>query len=153
MGQTIDSEHLSELTTEEEGGSGGGGGDWGSGENVFLRLDAKYFRPFFTRRFTQQVQQNYTYLIDFFFIRLHDFTSCREFQELRDCQSQMTDLTNRWYQNVRVSPLNTEDEDDEEEVEFVIQMGNGGSASGASSLGEEGRSSSRERRPQQTGER
>ena len=24
----------------------------------------------------------------------------------------MTDLTNRWYQNVRISPLNSDDEDD-----------------------------------------
>lgn len=33
-------------------------------------------------------------------------------QELQDCQSQMTDLTNRWYQNVRVSPEHTEDEEE-----------------------------------------
>jgi len=83
MGQTIDSEHLSELTEEELEGTI-------ATQNAFLRIDAKYLRPFFTRRFTQE--------------------------ELRDCQSQMTDLTNRWYQNVRISPLNSDDE----EIEFAV---------------------------------
>ena len=51
QGETVDSEHLSELTEEEyevnfvkphlKG---------------FLKYDAKYFIPFFTRRFTQQVK-------------------------------------------------------------------------------------------------
>jgi len=53
--------------------------------NAFVKFDLKYLRPFFTRRFTQQ--------------------------ELQDCQSQMTDLTNRWYQNVRVSPEHTDEEE------------------------------------------
>jgi len=81
MGQTIDSEHLSELTEEEFDFSL-------ARQNGFVKLDNKYFRPFFTRRFTQQ--------------------------ELKDCQSQMTDLTNSWYQNVRVSPINSDDEDSHE---------------------------------------
>jgi sodium/hydrogen exchanger 8 len=81
MGQTIDSEHLSELTEEEF--------DYSlAKQNGFVKMDMKYFRPFFTRRFTQQ--------------------------ELKDCQSQMTDLTNRWYQNVRVSPIHSDDEDSHE---------------------------------------
>lgn len=44
----------------------------------FVKYDLKYFIPFFTRRFTQQ--------------------------ELKDCKSQMTDLTNQWYQAIRISP-------------------------------------------------
>lgn len=52
----------------------------------FARLDRKYFTPFFTRRFTTQ--------------------------ELHDCKSQMTDLTNKWYQAIRVSPEENTDEDD-----------------------------------------
>lgn len=52
----------------------------------FARLDRKLLTPFFTRRFTTQ--------------------------ELHDCKSQMTDLTNKWYQAIRVSP--DEQTDDEE---------------------------------------
>nr|CAH7758296.1 unnamed protein product [Callosobruchus chinensis] len=51
----------------------------------FVKYDLKYFIPFFTRRFTQQ--------------------------ELKDCKSQMTDLTNQWYQAIRISPDQSEDED------------------------------------------
>lgn len=50
----------------------------------FARWDYKFFIPFFTRRFTQQ--------------------------ELKDCKSQMTDLTNQWYQAIRISPVESEDE-------------------------------------------
>ncbi|KAJ8670512.1 hypothetical protein QAD02_001771 [Eretmocerus hayati] len=50
----------------------------------FARWDLKYFIPFFTRRFTQQ--------------------------ELKDCKSQMTDLTNQWYQAIRISPLESDDD-------------------------------------------
>lgn len=49
FGQAIDSEHLSELTEEEEVNFANlklGG---------FAKLDRKYFTPFFTRRFTNQV--------------------------------------------------------------------------------------------------
>ena len=55
QGDTVDSEHLSELTEEEyevnfvkphlKG---------------FLKLDAKYLIPFFTRKFTQKVSICYT---------------------------------------------------------------------------------------------
>ena len=49
QGQTIDSEHLSELTEEEF--------DFTlARQNGFVKLDNKYLRPFFTRRFTQQVK-------------------------------------------------------------------------------------------------
>lgn len=50
----------------------------------FAKWDLKYFIPFFTRRFTQQ--------------------------ELKDCKSQMTDLTNQWYQAIRISPDHSEEE-------------------------------------------
>jgi hypothetical protein len=35
-----------------------------------------------------------------------DFKTIRQFffQELHDCKSQMTDLTNKWYQAIRVTP-------------------------------------------------
>lgn len=51
----------------------------------FALWDVKYLKPFFTRRFTTQ--------------------------ELHDCKSQMTDLTNKWYQAIRVSPEHTDEED------------------------------------------
>ncbi|XP_055709473.1 sodium/hydrogen exchanger 8 isoform X2 [Phlebotomus papatasi] len=52
----------------------------------FARMDRKYLTPFFTRRFTTQ--------------------------ELHDCKSQMADLTNKWYQAIRVSPEHTDEEED-----------------------------------------
>lgn len=55
----------------------------------FARLDRKYFTPFFTRRFTHQ--------------------------ELHDCKSQMADLTNKWYQAIRISPDDLDEEDEEDE--------------------------------------
>ncbi|KAI5692673.1 hypothetical protein M8J77_022286, partial [Diaphorina citri] len=51
----------------------------------FAKWDLRYFIPFFTRRFTQE--------------------------ELKDCKSQMTDLTNQWYQAIRVSPNDSENDD------------------------------------------
>lgn len=36
-------------------------------------------------------------------------------QELHDCKSQMADLTNKWYQAIRISPDEVEEEDDEDE--------------------------------------
>ncbi|KAG5684168.1 hypothetical protein PVAND_013409 [Polypedilum vanderplanki] len=55
----------------------------------FARLDRKYFTPFFTRIFSNK--------------------------ELRDCKSQMTDLTNKWYQAIRVDN-GSEDDDDADTV-------------------------------------
>ncbi|KAK0097904.1 hypothetical protein PV326_012990 [Microctonus aethiopoides] len=78
-GQTIDSEHLSELTEEEMEVS-----FVQSRIRGFARWDLKFFIPFFTRRFTQQ--------------------------ELKDCKSQMTDLTNQWYQAIRISPMESDEE-------------------------------------------
>lgn len=65
----------------------------------FAKIDRRYLTPFFTRRFTTQ--------------------------ELHDCKNQMTDLTNKWYQAIRVSPEHT-DEEEEEEL-----SGAGGSGSGS----------------------
>ncbi|EEB14361.1 sodium/hydrogen exchanger, putative [Pediculus humanus corporis] len=78
-GQTIDSEHLSQTEEELEVNF------FQSRIKGFAKLDYKYFRPFFTRRFTQQ--------------------------ELKDCKSQMTDLTNQWYQAIRVSPNESDNEE------------------------------------------
>lgn len=65
FGNAIDSEHLSELTEEEDvsftkAQLGG-----------FARLDRKYFTPFFTRRFTNQVKVNFKILNEANFIKLH----------------------------------------------------------------------------------
>uniref|UniRef100_A0A2M4A788 Sodium/hydrogen exchanger n=1 Tax=Anopheles triannulatus TaxID=58253 RepID=A0A2M4A788_9DIPT len=54
----------------------------------FARWDRKFFTPFFTRRFTHQ--------------------------ELHDCKSQMADLTNKWYQAIRISPDEPEEEEDDD---------------------------------------
>lgn len=68
----------------------------------FARLDRKYLTPFFTRRFTTQ--------------------------ELHDCKSQMTDLTNKWYQAIRVSP---EENTDEEEMSTAVVVSEMSSKSGS----------------------
>ncbi|XP_014368848.2 sodium/hydrogen exchanger 8 isoform X1 [Papilio machaon] len=81
-GQAIDSEHLSEITEEELEVNY----SHATRLKGFVRLDMKYLTPFFTRRFTHQ--------------------------ELKDCKSQMTDLTNQWYQAIRIS--NDHDTDEEE---------------------------------------
>ncbi|KAK7114996.1 sodium/hydrogen exchanger 8-like [Littorina saxatilis] len=79
LGGTIDSEQLSELTEEEyevnfvrphlKG---------------FMKFDAKYLVPFFTRRFTQQ--------------------------EVREGRSKVDNLTRKWYKEVRAAPSESEDE-------------------------------------------
>lgn len=55
----------------------------------FAQLDRKFFIPFFTRRFTHK--------------------------ELHDCKSQMADLTDKWYQAIRVSPNDNSDEESQDE--------------------------------------
>lgn len=57
----------------------------------FAKIDRRYLTPFFTRRFTTQ--------------------------ELHDCKSQMADLTNKWYQAIRVSPEHTDEEEEGEDEE------------------------------------
>lgn len=82
MGQAIETDHLSELTEEESEVN------FRRESNLkgFALFDAKYLMPFFTRRFTDQ--------------------------EVKDCRSQMTDLTNRWYQTVRRPSDSDDDEQD-----------------------------------------
>lgn len=84
-GQAIDSEHLSEITEEELEVNY----SHATRLRGFVRLDMKYLTPFFTRRFTHQ--------------------------ELKDCKSQMTDLTNQWYQAIRIS--NDRETDEEENLQ------------------------------------
>ncbi|XP_059053884.1 sodium/hydrogen exchanger 8 [Achroia grisella] len=84
-GQAIDSEHLSEMTEEELEVNY----SHATRLRGFVRLDMKYLTPFFTRRFTHQ--------------------------ELKDCKSQMTDLTNQWYQAIRIT--NDRETDEEESLQ------------------------------------
>ncbi|XP_052816436.1 sodium/hydrogen exchanger 8-like isoform X2 [Mya arenaria] len=91
MGDTVDSEHLSEYTESEAEVSFARP----SQQTGFVRLDARYLKPFFTRRFTQQ--------------------------EVRDAKTQMTNLTKQWYNDVRAAPDESlsENDDDEEETLFI----------------------------------
>ncbi|XP_026316720.1 sodium/hydrogen exchanger 8 [Hyposmocoma kahamanoa] len=84
-GQAIDSEHLSEITEEELEVNY----SHTTKLKGFVRFDMKYLTPFFTRRFTHQ--------------------------ELKDCKTQMTDLTNQWYQAIRIS--NDHETDEEESLQ------------------------------------
>lgn len=86
MGNTIESEHLSELTEEEYEAQIVQRQDL----KGFLWLDAKYLNPFFTRRLTQE--------------------------DLLHGRIQMKTLTNKWYEEVRQGPSGSEDEDDETEL-------------------------------------
>jgi len=74
----IDSEHLSELTeTEAELEQSFTEGK--TAKPGFLWWDYKYLRPFFIRRFTQQ--------------------------ELKEGKLHVTELTDKWYQDIQASPL------------------------------------------------
>ncbi|KAA8590954.1 hypothetical protein FQN60_001897 [Etheostoma spectabile] len=86
MGNTIESEHLSELTEEEYEAHIYQRQDL----KGFLWLDAKYLNPFFTRRLTQE--------------------------DLLHGRIQMKTLTNKWYEEVRQGPSGSEDDDDEAEL-------------------------------------
>uniref|UniRef100_A0A3Q2R249 Sodium/hydrogen exchanger n=2 Tax=Fundulus heteroclitus TaxID=8078 RepID=A0A3Q2R249_FUNHE len=86
MGNTIDTEHLSELTEEEYEAHIHQRQDL----KGFLWLDAKYLNPFFTRRLTQE--------------------------DLLHGRIQMKTLTNKWYEEVRQGPSGSEDDDDEAEL-------------------------------------
>lgn len=61
QGNTIESEHLSELTEEEYEAQIFQRQDL----KGFLWLDAKYLNPFFTRRLTQEVGLVITFLTDY----------------------------------------------------------------------------------------
>lgn len=86
MGNTIESEHLSELTEEEYEAHIFQRQDL----KGFMWLDAKYLNPFFTRRLTQE--------------------------DLLHGRIQMKTLTNKWYEEVRHGPSGSEDDDDEAEL-------------------------------------
>ncbi|XP_036681055.1 sodium/hydrogen exchanger 8 isoform X1 [Balaenoptera musculus] len=83
MGNTIESEHLSELTEEEYEAHYIRRQDL----KGFLWLDAKYLNPFFTRRLTQE--------------------------DLHHGRIQMKTLTNKWYEEVRQGPSGSEDDEQE----------------------------------------
>ncbi|RWS30428.1 sodium/hydrogen exchanger 8-like protein [Leptotrombidium deliense] len=87
QGQTIEAEHLSELTEEEFEVN-----FFNTNITGFAKFDVKYLMPFFTRRFTEQ--------------------------EVKDCKSQMTDLTNRWYQAVR-RPSDSGDEASAQHIDIT----------------------------------
>jgi len=81
LGSAIDSEQHShsELTEEEMDQSFAEG--WANLEG-FMYWDYKIFRPFFIRRFTQQ--------------------------ELKDGKSHVTQLTDKWYKDIRASPVHSD---------------------------------------------
>uniref|UniRef100_A0A8C6M832 Sodium/hydrogen exchanger n=1 Tax=Nothobranchius furzeri TaxID=105023 RepID=A0A8C6M832_NOTFU len=86
MGNTIEPEHLSELTEEEYEAHIYQRQDL----KGFMWLDAKYLNPFFTRRLTQE--------------------------DLLHGRIQMKTLTNKWYEEVRQGPSGSEDDEDEAEL-------------------------------------
>uniref|UniRef100_A0A3Q2WG56 Sodium/hydrogen exchanger n=1 Tax=Haplochromis burtoni TaxID=8153 RepID=A0A3Q2WG56_HAPBU len=86
MGNTIESEHLSELTEEEYEAQIYQRQDL----KGFMWLDAKYLNPFFTRRLTQE--------------------------DLLHGRIQMKTLTNKWYEEVRQGPSGSEDDEEEAEL-------------------------------------
>merc|ERR1719481_1555681 len=79
----LDSEHLSEMTEEEMEQSFNHGRARPQG---FLYFDYKFLRPFFIRKFTQQ--------------------------ELKDGKSHVTELTDKWYQDIQASPLLSSESDE-----------------------------------------
>ncbi|EAW75648.1 solute carrier family 9 (sodium/hydrogen exchanger), member 8, isoform CRA_b [Homo sapiens] len=83
MGNTVESEHLSELTEEEYEAHYIRRQDL----KGFVWLDAKYLNPFFTRRLTQE--------------------------DLHHGRIQMKTLTNKWYEEVRQGPSGSEDDEQE----------------------------------------
>ena len=79
LGSTLESEHLSELTEEELEMSSSTFNIGSKQMHGFLYWDLMYIRPFFTRRFTQK--------------------------ELKEGKSHITELTNKWFNDInRDSP-------------------------------------------------
>ncbi|XP_041061551.1 sodium/hydrogen exchanger 8 isoform X1 [Carcharodon carcharias] len=83
MGNTVESEHLSELTEEEYEAQYIKRHDL----KGFMWLDARYLNPFFTRRLTPE--------------------------DLHHGRIQMKTLTNKWYEEVRQGPSGSEDDEQE----------------------------------------
>jgi len=88
LGAAVESEYLSELTEEELETSFAEGRAQIEG---FMLLDMKFFRPFFIRKFTQQ--------------------------ELKEGKSTVTELTNKWYQDIQSSPFHSDDSELDIEVD------------------------------------
>ncbi|KAK2156000.1 hypothetical protein LSH36_224g04013 [Paralvinella palmiformis] len=105
FGETVDSEHLSELTEEEyevnyvkphlKG---------------FVKLDIKYLVPFFTRRLTKQENFDRVSPIVVSYLEIYSTETHCILQEVRDGKNQMNTLTNKWYQEVRAAPSDSEEE-------------------------------------------
>ncbi|CAC5421496.1 SLC9A8 [Mytilus coruscus] len=89
MGETVDTDHLSELTEEEYEIH-----YLKPNQKGFLKFDAKYLVPFFTRRFTKQ--------------------------EVREGQTQMNYLTNQWFKDVKKVAPTMSDSESEDEVETSL---------------------------------
>lgn len=87
LGATIDSEHLSELTEEELETSFRADGRDTARVKGFLYYDLKYLRPLLTRKFTQR--------------------------ELKEGQSHVTQLTDKWIHDMQGSPLMLTDSEEE----------------------------------------
>ncbi|XP_056015707.1 sodium/hydrogen exchanger 8-like isoform X2 [Ostrea edulis] len=83
MGETVDTDHLSELTEEEYEV-----GYVRSHQKGFMKVDAKYLIPFFTRRFTKQ--------------------------EVKEGRTQINHLATQWYQDVRAVASESDSEDEAE---------------------------------------
>ncbi|EPY88312.1 hypothetical protein CB1_000178014 [Camelus ferus] len=102
-GNTIESEHLSELTEEEYEAH------YIKRQDLkgFLWLDAKYLNPFFTRRLTQEtLTLTLTLTTDKGLV-------CLLPQDLHHGRIQMKTLTNKWYEEVRQGPSGSEDDEQE----------------------------------------
>lgn len=117
QGNTIESEHLSELTEEEYEAQIFQRQDL----KGFLWLDAKYLNPFFTRRLTQEVRLLITFIkiSPVIWKNKIGFVICHSSflsKDLLHGRIQMKTLTNKWYEEVRQGPSGSEDEDDEAEL-------------------------------------
>lgn len=82
-GNTIESEHLSELTEEEYEAHIYQRQDL----KGFMWLDAKYLNPFFTRRLTQEVRERMQKTLILYCLKIHQPHFNDQFQEECDCQS------------------------------------------------------------------
>lgn len=82
-GNTIESEHLSELTEEEYEAHIYQRQDL----KGFMWLDAKYLNPFFTRRLTQEVRERMQNTLIVYCLKIHQPHFNNQFEEECNCQS------------------------------------------------------------------
>lgn len=120
QGNTIESEHLSELTEEEYEAQIFHRQDL----KGFMWLDAKYLNPFFTRRLTQEVKGILSVLCGLYFcIIIYSCAyQCCASQDLLRGRIQMKSLTNKWYEEVRQGPSGSEDDEDEIEHLWTLSV-------------------------------